>query len=313
MSSVSGMSAWTMIGAPLDSSGRDRGDARGVAALRAAGLAAAAGARDAGDLEIAITDPSRDVETGLVGYLQVERATRELRRAVASTLAAGERPLVVGGDCTLVPGALAGARDHAGRLGLAFVDGHVDALDGHSSPTGEAADMDLAIVTGHGHPALVDATGGATIVAPRDVVVIGPRGDAPADVVLPRGGTVTEADVLDPAVTLVDAETALARGPREVGAEVARRVGADGRAAWLHVDLDVLDEDVMGAVSYPQPDGLEWDDLEELLDPLVAMSGLLGADIAGLNPDLDPDGACAARVVEVLGRALGRVGAPAAR
>ena len=140
---------WTLVGAPLDSSGRDRGDARGVAALREHGLAEAVGARDGGDLEIAITDPSRDVATGIVGYLQVEAATRALRAAVAELLREGERPLVVGGDCTLLPGVLAGVRDHAGRLGLAFVDGHVDALDGRSSPTGEAADMDLAIVAGH--------------------------------------------------------------------------------------------------------------------------------------------------------------------
>jgi len=302
---------WTLVGAPLDSSGRDRGDARGVAALREHGLAEALGARDGGDLDVAITDPSRDVATGVVGYRQVEAATRVLRAAVAELLGAGERPLVVGGDCTLVPGALAGARDHAGRLGLAFVDGHVDALDGRSSPTGEAADMDLAIVTGHGPEALAGATGGAIIVAPRDVVVVGPRGDAPADVALPRGGAVVEADVLDPAVTLIDAETALARGPGEVGAEIARRIAPDGRGAWLHIDLDVLDEDVMPAVSYPQPDGLEWDDLEELLAPLVAMPRLLGADVTCLNPDLDPDGRCATRAVEVLGRALGRVRAPA--
>ncbi len=310
MSSVSPVTpAWTLIGAPLDSSGADRGDGRGVAALRAAGLAAAVGARDAGDLDIAIDDSERDPATGVIGYAQVEAATRRLRAVVAEILAAGERPLVVGGDCTLLPGTLAGARDHAGRLGLAFVDGHVDALDGGSSPTGEAADMDLAIVTGHGPPGLAGATGGATIVAPGDVVVVGPRGDAPADVVLPRGGgAVSEADVLDPAVTLIDAETALARGPREVGAEIAARVGREGRATWLHLDLDVLDEDVMAAVSYPQPDGFEWDDLEELLAPLVAMPRLLGVDVTCFNPDRDAEGGCAARIVDVLGRALGPAG-----
>ncbi len=306
MSTVERVTAWTFIGAPLDSSGADRGDARGAAALRGAGIAEGVGARDAGDLEIAIDDSVRDPATGVIGFAQVEAATRRLRVAVGELLAAGERPLVVGGDCTLLPGTLAAARDHAGKLGLAFVDGHVDALDGRSSPTGEAADMDLAIVTGHGPPALAGATGGATIVAPRDVVVVGPRGDAPADVVLPRGGgAVSEADVLDPAVTLIDAETALARGPRAVGAEIAARVGREGRATWLHVDVDVLDEDVMGAVSYPQPDGLEWDDLEELLAPLVAMPRLLGVDVTCFNPDLDGEGACAEKIVAVLGRALG--------
>lgn len=42
------------------------------------------------------------------------------------------------------------AVDAVGRVGLWFVDGHADFLDGWSSPTGEAADMELAILTGAG-------------------------------------------------------------------------------------------------------------------------------------------------------------------
>src|SRR5262245_55938359 len=76
---------------------------------------------------------------------------RRARGAIASRvrelLAAGDRPLILGGDCTLLLGVFS-AVPHG--TGLWFVDGHADFFDGESSPTGEAADMDLAILTGHG-------------------------------------------------------------------------------------------------------------------------------------------------------------------
>jgi arginase len=72
------------------------------------------------------------------------------------------------------------------------------------------------------------------------------------------------------------------------------------RPAWLHLDLDVLDDGVLPAVSYPQPLGLDWDELVALLRPLVAAPNLLGVSVADFNPDRDADGAHAARVVEAL-------------
>jgi arginase len=57
---------------------------------------------------------------------------------------------------------------------------------------------------------------------------------------------------------------------------------------------------VLPAVTYPQPLGLDWDDLLGLVQPLVAAPTLLGVSIADVNPDRDPVGAHAARVVEAL-------------
>lgn len=56
--------------------------------------------------------------------------------------------------------ARAAGRD--GRFGLLFADGHVDFYQPEASPSGEVADMDLALVTGRG-PAILaqlDADGG---------------------------------------------------------------------------------------------------------------------------------------------------------
>ncbi|MDQ6821565.1 MAG: hypothetical protein M3076_14730 [Actinomycetota bacterium] len=43
--------------------------------------------------------------------------TTTLRRAVRETIVAGQRPLLLGGCCTLEIGAVAGARDALGRVG----------------------------------------------------------------------------------------------------------------------------------------------------------------------------------------------------
>jgi arginase len=83
-----------------------------------------------------------------------------------------------------------------------------------------------------------------------------------------------------------------------VGAEAAARLAE--RPAWLHLDLDVLDEAVLPAVSYPQPRGLDWDELVALARPLVAARNLLGVSVADFNPDRDPDGSHAVRVVDAL-------------
>ena len=82
---------------------------------------------------------------------------------------------MVGGDCTLLLGAIAGARRHAEEIGMWFVDGHADYLDGASSETGEGADMELAILTGTEPPGLCDLTPPAPMLDPENVVILGHR------------------------------------------------------------------------------------------------------------------------------------------
>ena len=83
-----------------------------------------------------------------------------------------------------------------------------------------------------------------------------------------------------------------------MGSDAAARLAT--RPAWLHLDLDVLDAEVLPAVSYPQALGLDWDELIALVRPLVGAPNLLGVSVADFNPDGDADGAYAAGVVDAL-------------
>jgi len=282
---------WAILGVPIDCSGTSRGEERGPAALRAAGLAAAVEAVDLGDVDARIRDARRDPATGVIGFESVVLACERIRDQVAAVLGSGRRPLVVGGCCTLLPGVMAGAAQRGLAAGLAFVDGHLDFYDGQTSDTGEAADMPLAILMGHGPDRLVRLGGAAPAVTASTVVAIGPRDDAARR----RLGAVEPSEV-----ELVDGRELRMGDVAAIGRRTAERLEARGDGFWLHFDLDVLDQDVLPAVTYPQPGGPGWSDVARLLDPLVRSSDLLGIDVTDFNPDKDPDGRLARRVVDLL-------------
>jgi arginase len=290
---------WTIIGVPINSSGRATGVERMPAALRAADLVQQVSARDAGDLHLIIDDPRRDPVTGLIGFQTVCTASTTIRQAVSNLLACGQRPLVLGGDCTLLIGVWAALKDQFGRVGLAFVDGHLDFYDGHSSPTGETSDMELAILTGFGPTGLTDLSGPPPLIFPHDVTVLGYRDrEQAAEYGAP------DPMVLAPAMRLYDAQIVRSYGPSRLGRDIAALfINKPGRF-WLHLDLDVLDQAVMPAVDYLMPGGLDWDELAELLRPLTTSPVLIGMDVTILNPTLDPDGEYAERTVSLLGKML---------
>jgi arginase len=288
---------WTVLGAPFDSSGEGRGEERAPEALRAGGLPAVFEAADGGDAAPRLRDPVRDQESGIIAFADLCASSQSLRDAVVAALARGERPLVLGGDCSLLLGALAGARYAVGQVGLWFVDGHADFLDGSSSPTGEAADMELAMLTGHGPLGLVDLAGAVPLVEPADVVILGHR---PASL---HADAALELARIPAAIARMSAEEITAAGPAEVGERWERTLGA-GRSAWLHLDLDVLDDEALPAVTYPQPRGLDWDAFVALVRPLLASDALIGVSVADFNPDLDEDGTHLRRIVGALAAAL---------
>ena len=288
---------WRLLGAPLDSSAAGRGEQRAPDALRAAGLAEAFGASDAGDATGRLTDSRRDPLTGVIAFAELAAASEMLREAVAATIGDGDRPLVVGGDCTLLLGAIAAARNHHDQIAMWFVDGHADYLDGATSETGEAADMELAMLTGTEPAGLADITPPAPMIEPENVVILGHR---PPELAADVAG---ELERVPAELATMSAAEIRGRGAEAVAEEWVERLAGVG-AVWLHLDLDALDEEELGSVTYRQPQGLTWAEFSELARTFLASPALIGASIADFNPDLDPDGSDSRRVVGALAEAL---------
>jgi arginase len=293
------MRALDFIGVPIDSVGRDGGAEHGPAALRELGLPATLGGVDLGDLEVSIRGEERDPETGILASPDVLATTVAIRAAVAERIGEGARLFLAGGCCAELPGALAGARDALGSVGLVHLDGHLDLYDGDTSPTGEAADMPVSVALGLGPAAWVAAAGGPSLM-PQRLALVGFRDQAES---IEYG--MRQPETIEPPSLQHPVEDLRATWPG-IAATAVASILAERGPFWLHIDVDVLDQDVFPATDYLMPNGLNWDELDEVLPPLLTSPHLIGTSLGCYNPDKDAGDACGRALVEALSRSLSR-------
>jgi arginase len=176
-----------LIGAPLRSDRSTEGVELVPAILRdAGGLSVLHGlpgstARDFGVLELPkeSSEPA-DSPTGRVRrHERVRLSLLKIARAAALALEEGYIPVVVGGDCSVLLGAIAGIHDGRSgrRLGLLSLDGQLE-YRLHSGPTaeGEPSGAVLALLAGRGDMALARlARNDFPLVQERDVLRAGVR------------------------------------------------------------------------------------------------------------------------------------------
>jgi arginase len=119
------MRNWVIIGVPTSAGAHHAGQEQAPAALRAAGLVDRL--RDGG---VAVSDggdlPATPFEVGTPPYRNlaaVVRVASAVRDRVAAVLADGGLPLVLGGDCTITLGVVAG---FAPDVRLVYTDGDMD-------------------------------------------------------------------------------------------------------------------------------------------------------------------------------------------
>jgi arginase len=291
---------FTTVGVPIDSVGLGRAEQHGTelspAALRAAGLDRL-GWADAGDLDVRIPDHERDPATGVVGLAGVLATTSAIRSATADLVRQGDRPFLLGGCCTLLPGALAGARDALGSVSLVYVDGHLDFYDGVTSPTGEAADMPIAVALGDGPAPWVDRVAPTPVTPPAGIAILGYHD--PDEL-----GDLGDALARNRAAGIFDADAATIRrdGPAATAAAALDHVRHASKHLWFHIDLDVLDQSVFPATDYLMSGGLDWAELIELVAPVAAAGDLVGWSLSCYNPEKDPGGADGRAIVTAIER-----------
>lgn len=233
------------------------------------------------------------------------RTMREFNLLLADQVAgaddAAQFPLVIGGDCSILLGALAGSR-RAGPLSLVHLDGHSDFRHpGNYDPQsmlGAAAGMDLALATGRGEPLMVEWPRVTTPLIPDDQVVqVGERESLDPDFAYP--------DVNETGFTRIDVFEARRLGAKSVlGVAWNTLDRKSGWRFWLHFDVDVLDQQVMPAVDCPGSPGLDEHDLVEILAGLLVSGRCAGMTVTVFDPDLDPTGEHAGLLVRLIGRAF---------
>lgn len=262
-------------------------------ALRNAGLA-----RHLDAIEIGCVIPPRyDPHWEPGATTRNSKAIAEYSRSVASAVeqALNENlfPLLIGGDCSILIGAGL-ALKRRGTYGLLFLDGHTDFRHlGNTGKIDAAAGEDLAISVGLGDQNLINLSGIGPNFDKLHVAVVGVR---PSDEHLKELAErsifyKTSSDViaslsesLDPCLSLVSDQT---------------------KGFWLHVDLDVVDCGEMFAADCPEPEGISFRQLSDIIRLARATKKCVGMDVTIYDPDLDPDAYCAQKIVSCLKDSLG--------
>ena len=287
-----------LIGAPSSAAGFAPGTEKAPAALRATGLAEKLQA-----VGYEIVDYG-DCAPRLFADDEEHRRARNLPEIVAGlndlktraelAVKSGAFVLVLGGDCAQVIGLLTGARRYYKHVNLLWLDRDADLNTPASTPSGRIDGMVVAHIIGKGSPELVRFWGEPPLVREPDVTLFGiERLDPPEQEFLYRSP-----------MRHFEAGDIQRKGASKTAHEALVQVHADAREFVLHLDLDVIAAEDFPAVNVPGSGGLRFDDVRTAFMEFLKHKNLLGASVTQYNPDKDPDGSGAQKLVSLLVEAL---------
>jgi len=287
-----------IIGAPSSAAAFLPGSEKAPAALRAAGIvdrlqSIGYEVTDLGDCAPRLFADDDDHKRAR-NIPEIVASLHDLKPRAELGLKSGALVLVLGGDCTQIIALLTGARRYYKHLNLLWFDRDADLNTPASTPSGRLDGMVLASIIGKGSPELVRFWGEPPLVREPDALIYGlKRVDQP------------EVDFLTrtPLRHVYAADISL-QGAEKSANDALGHLHADSREFMLHVDLDVIAEEELPAVNLPDSGGLTFAEVRGSFVEFVKQKNLLGLDVAQYNPERDPDGSAARKVVDLLADAL---------
>ena len=278
-----------LLGAPLYTLAAYSGMGLAPNALRKSGLASAFGRPiDAGD--VALPPLEKDLVGGSIKNLAhfIDCTARVFERTKDLD---SDFVVLVGGECSMTPGALAGLTESfEGKPGMLWLDAHGDFNTPESSPSGYIGGMCLAMACGRGPDLGAEFERRRPLLAEDRLVHMGSRALDPPEVL---------AFDSSPA-RLFTAQQVRKVGAETVGEEAARHLS--DRSDWLvcHLDVDVVDPAWIPAVNYPTPEGLTIDQTAAIIRALVKTDKLRVFELAAYNSSRDRGGRSARAIVSLL-------------
>jgi arginase len=302
-----------LVGVPTSAGTHGPGQEKAPQALRRAGLvrgleAAGIAVHDQGDLPLAmyraaVPDPR---QRNLDGVAEV--AGRVADR-VAEVLGRGMAPLVLGGDCTITLGVVAGFARHDPDVGLLYFDGDADLSTPATSGSGVLDAMVVAHLLGEGAPALSGLGPRVPLLAAERLLLFG--FDDPDDL-----GQAQQALLARhaPAAWPASRVREVPGGPRAAAAAALAELEDRAGTVVVHFDVDVVDTGDLPLANFPHfGQGLRLAEALACLEVFLGSARLGGLVVTEVNPDHDPDGRQLGRLVDGLVAALAGRGTAAGR
>jgi len=186
-----------------------------------------------------------------------------LAASVERSLAAGNLPVSIAGDCCTAIGVLAGIQRAGLSPTLIWFDAHGDFNTWETSPSGFLGGMPLAMLAGFGEQKLLESNQVQPLSTDRIILVDGRD--------------------LDPGEAGLVADTGLThlQNPADL-TEISLETGP----IWVHFDTDVVDPRESPAQNYPAPGGPSADDLMRVFKYINRINMIRIVSVSSWNPDL---------------------------
>jgi arginase len=273
----------SIIGAPSSAGAYAPGQEKAPEAFRRHGLIAAleaSGLRvdDRGDVALFRWRPDLQRPTAMNAGAAA-RTAQAVADLVEQALAHSGKLLVLGGDCTVELGTVAGVQRGQGTLGLLYIDLDVDlnipeTSDGALDWTGVAHLLGLQGCT----PELSELGPQKPMLGPRNVLFF-----SAGEITAPEADTIARLNL--PVISVQDVKAdplAAARGAQDWARSFDKLL--------VHVDADVLEYTAFPvAENVRRTVGLSFHELAEVLETIARAPNFTALTLTEVNPDHAPD------------------------
>lgn len=206
---------------------------------------------------------------------------KNLSRRVEETCRLSRLPAVIGGDHSVAIGTwsgIANTLNEGEKMGLIWLDAHLDSHTPETSDTQAIHGMPLAVLLGHGDVRLTKIAKGKTKLSPENVTLIGVRSYEPGEMdFLNRLG-----------IRICLMGEVKMRGFGVVFNEAVKRATDQTAGFGISIDLDAFDPTEAAGVTTPVSQGLNSHEVLSILKEIGDHPSLLGLEIAEFSPKHDP-------------------------
>jgi arginase len=295
------VSGLTVLGVPSSAGAHHAGQDGAPSALRAGGFverlrAGGADVEDGGDLagEVFVVDHENPTQRNLQAVVRVARTVAD---ATTRVLRSGRIPLLIGGDCTITLGVVAGVQRIYPEAGLAYFDGDADLSTPDTTGSGVLDAMGIAHLLGIADTDLARLDRPEPMLTDEHLVLLGyDAGDLDsfnaAALAAHRG-------------VAHHPYGALRQAPRELATEVVAGLAARSSAVIVHFDVDAIDSGDLPLGNFPHyGTGVSLETAATVLEVLCATPPLAAIVLTEVNPSHDPTGVQLGRYIDAVAHAI---------
>src|SRR5260370_36768911 len=289
-----------LIGVTSSAGAHGVGQEKAPQALRRAGLVTGMESSgieggDFGELPLALYQP-RSANRKQQNLARVVDVARRVAERVDEVLKQQLTPVVIGGDCTITLGVLAGYLRHVENLGLLYFDGDIDLTTPTTTHSGIFDSMGMAHMIGEGADAL-SHIGSRFPLMPQDHIVL--FGFDPQEVQPWQWEALEQRQMLRFPITSFNGQ------PTEVARNALSQLEQRADVVLVHFDVDAID-----SADFPLADFPHHNEGQSLSEALACLSIFCSSPkcrvlvLTDANPDHDVDASVMSTFTRLLVKAL---------